>query len=433
VEVRVVMPAMGAMPAMGGPAAVREEGGGAYRADFALSMPGQWSVELRATAPGGAVATASGSLAVGAPGLRFGSAGGGQPAGAGHEHAQGGPTHAGAGQAAGESPGEFQFSPERLQTIGVRSEPAAEKDLVREIRALGRVIVDETALVDVSLKVRGWIGDLRVDAVGDRVRRGDVLFTFYAPELFAAQQELLQALRSQARAHETHEPGRADTLVRAARNRMRLWDVAPEEIAAVEARGEPLEYLPIRAPATGFVIEKNAVAGGTLAPGQRAYRIAPLDRVWIEAQVYESELALVREGETAEIELPHLPGRRFEARVAYVYPTLDAGTRTARVRLELPNPELELRPDMWANVALRVELGRRLAVPSSAVLYAGERSFVFLDLGGGRLRPRRVETGVRAGDDVEIRAGLEPGERIVVSGTFLVASESRLRAALEQW
>ena len=422
-SVRVHMPAMGAMSAMGGAATVVEEGGGAYRAEFGLDMGGQWVVEVRAAAPSGAVLSGEGSLTVGAEGLRLAP-----PGGAPAEHAE----HAAMpGDAA--SAGEFRMPPERLQQVGVRSEPAEERELVRKIRALGRVAVDETALEDVSLKVRGWVGTLRVDALGDPVERGQVLFTLYSPELYAAQEELLQALRSRERARATGAPERADYLVRAARNRLRLWDVAAADVEAVERRGEPLEYLPIRAATTGYVIEKNVVEGGSIEPGQRVYRIAPLDRVWIEAQVYESDLPLVRNGQAARIELPHLPERRIESRVEYVYPTLDPATRTARLRLELPNPDLALRPDMWANVSLRSELGRRLAVPSSALLQAGERSFVFVDRGEGRLQPRRVESGRRAGDWVEIVAGLEPGERVVVSGTFLVASESRLRAALDQW
>ncbi len=184
---------------------------------------------------------------------------------------------------------------------------------------------------------------------------------------------------------------------------------------------------------SGYVVEKNLVAGSAFEPGQRLYRIAPLSRVWIEAEVYEYELSLVHEGQPATVTLPYLPERSFEATVAYVYPTLDPKTRTARFRLELPNPDLALRPDMYANVRLHAERGERLVVPQSAVLYAGERSFVFRALGDGRFRPQRVEVGLRSGEEVEILAGIDPGDAIVTSATFLIASESRLRAALELW
>ncbi|MBW2279968.1 MAG: efflux RND transporter periplasmic adaptor subunit [Deltaproteobacteria bacterium] len=197
--------------------------------------------------------------------------------------------------------------------------------------------------------------------------------------------------------------------------------------------GEPLENIPIRAPVTGYVVEKNLVRGSATKPGQRLYRIAPLSRVWVEAEVYEYELAFVREGQAATVTLPYLPGRSFEATVAYVYPTLDPETRTARLRLVLPNTDLALRPDMYANVRVQAARGERLVVPQSAVLYAGERSFVFRALGEGRFRPQPVGIGLRSGEEVEILTGLEPGDEIVSSGTFLIASESRLRAAMERW
>ena len=246
-------------------------------------------------------------------------------------------------------------------------------------------------------------------------------------------QEYLQALRSQARARETGAPERADYLVRSARNRLRLWDIAEQDLERLVRTGEPSEQLPIRAPVSGYVIEKNLVEGSAFSPGQRLYRIAPLDRVWIEADVYESELSLIAAGQAATVTLPYLPGRSLEATIAYVHPTLDPTTRTARLRLELPNPGLALRPDMYANVTIRVERGERLVVPFSAVLHAGERSFVFRALGDGRFEPRAVEVGLRTGELVEILSGLEPGEEVVQSGTFLIASESRLRAAMEQW
>jgi membrane fusion protein, copper/silver efflux system len=418
----VRMPAMSSMPTMGGPLSVEPLGEGRFRADFELGMAGSWLVELRAGSAGH-TARAEGSLTVGTSGLRLEPADGGTPAGA--EPAQGG--------ADAEPPGAFALPPERLQQVGVRVGAVERRELETTIRAVGRIVYDETALVDVSLKVRGWVGSLGVDAVGDPVRRGEVLFTLYSPELYAAQEEYLQALRSQARARETAAPDRADYLVRSARNRLRLWDVDPADIERVAREGAPIEHLPIRAPASGYVIEKRPVEGSAVEPGERLYRIAPLDRVWIEAEVYESEVPLVREGLPVTVTLPYLPGQSYEGRVAYVYPGLSGDTRTARLRIELPNPELELRPDMWATVRVHVQRGPRLVVPQSAVLYAGDRSFVFLERGAGRFQPREIQVGLRSGDDVEVLSGLEEGERVVVSGTFLVASESRLRAALEQW
>jgi Cu(I)/Ag(I) efflux system membrane fusion protein len=414
-DVKVHMPAMGAMPAMGGPARVSERGDGRYGADFALDMGGSWQVELRATPPGGALAEAAGSLTVGSPGLRLEA------------------LDAPAESAGAEASGEVRIAPERLARIGVRMAQAERRTLQPELRAAGRVAYDETRLHDVSLKVSGWASELRADALGDRVERGDVLFTLYSPELYAAQNEYLVALRAQARARETGAPGRADYLVRAARQRLALWDIAPAELDRLAQRGAPLEHLPIRSPARGYVVEKNLVAGGAIEPGQRLYRIAPLDRVWVEAEIYEEDLPLVAPGMRAKIDAPALPGRVFEGTVAWLSPAVSESTRTTRVRIELANEDEALRPDMFANVSLEAPPLERLVVPLSAVLHAGERSFVFLDLGGGRLRPQPVEAGMRVGEEIEIRSGLEPGQSVVASATFLVASESRLRAALDQW
>jgi Cu(I)/Ag(I) efflux system membrane fusion protein len=419
-EVKVHMHAMGLMPAMGGPARVSEMGDGRYRADFTLDMGGSWLVELRARPQDGAMAEAEGSLTVGTPGLRLqatdAAAGASMPGVGDHEH-----------------PGEFRISPERLQSIGVRMATARRQMMRPAIRSAGRVAYDETALRDVSLKVRGWASELHADAVGDRVEKGEVLFTLYSPELYAAQSEYLVALRAQARARETGAPERADYLVRSARNRLALWDIAPADLDRLARDGEPLRQLPIRSPAAGYVVEKEIVAGSAIEPGQRLYRIAPLDPVWVEAEVYEEDVPLVAPGMRAVVEVPSLPGRRFEGTVAWLYPSVSASTRTARVRVELENGDLALRPDMFATVHLDAAPSEHLTVPLSAVLHAGERSFVFLDLGGGRLRPQPVEVGMRVGEEVQIRSGLEAGQSVVASATFLVASESRLRAALDLW
>ena len=418
-DVKVHMHAMGAMPAMGGPAHVSELGDGRYQAHFELEMGGSWQVEVRAKPKGGPMAEAEGSLTVGTKGLRL--------------TGMGDAPEVPATEPTAEHPGEFRVAPERLQRIGVRTALVAKRMLQPGLRAAGRVTWDETALQDVSLKVRGWVGELHVAAVGAEVQRGQVLFTLYSPELYAAQREDLLAIQSQARAHATGVPQRADYLVTAARNRLRLWDLAPADLDGIAQRGVPLEQLPIRSPATGYVVEKNVVAGGAIEPGQRLYRIAPLDRVWIEAQVYEEQIALVSPGMRVAIDVPALPGRRFEGNVAWVSPSLSESTRTAQLRIELPNADLALRPDMLATVLIEMTPSERLVVPVSAVLHAGARSFVFLDLGEGRLRPKLVETGMRVGEELEVLSGLEAGQSVVSSATFLVAAESRLRAALDQW
>lgn len=431
VAVTVRMHAMGAMPAMGGPAEVDEVGAGRHQAKFDLEMGGTWNLDVEAVTADGEGLRAEGSLTVGNPGVRLEAVGGDSPSrtGSAPDHA----AHAGGSTSELGRAADFRIDPRRLQRIGVRTAPVVRRELETTIRAVGRVVAEETTLEDVSPKVRGWVGEVVADAVGDPVERGQVLFTVYSPELYAAQEEYLQALRSQARAQATSTPDRADYLVRAARNRLRLWDIAASDLDRLAEEGQPRDQLPVRAPVSGFVVEKNLVEGSAYMPGERLYRIAPLSRVWIEAEVYEYELPLVRVGQTATVSLPYRPDRAIEADVAYVYPTLDPKTRTARIRLKVPNADLALRPDMYANVYIRAERGERLLVPQSAVLYAGERNFVFRAEGDGRFEPQAVEVGLRSGDDVEIVSGLAEGDEIVTSGTFLIASESRLRAAMEQW
>lgn len=420
-RVKVHMMAMGAMPAMGGPAGVSELGEGRYRADFPLEMGSTWIVEIEVASPGGRVRRIAGSLTVGNPGLRLRAedevASVDVPDGDAHEH-DGSPAEK-------RHPAEFSFEPARLQKIGVRTVAVERAEVGTGIRSVGRVVYDETQLEDVSPKIRGWIEELRANAVGVRVEQGEVLFTVYSPELYAAQEELLQALRS--------ESALSTSLVRAAKNRLRLWGISRGDIERIAKRDEALEALPVRAPSTGYVIEKNVVAGSAIAPGQRLMRIAPLEQVWIEVDLYEADLPLVHEGQAAEITLSHLPGRSYTGTVTFLYPYLTGETRTARARIELENPNLALRPEMYANVELRSDARQALVVPESAVLYAGDRKFVFIALGAGRFRPQPVEVGTQQGHRIEIVSGLSGDEEVVSSGTFLIASESRLRAALEQW
>lgn len=265
------------------------------------------------------------------------------------------------------------------------------------------------------------------------VNKGEPLFTLYSPELYAAQEELATALASQEAARQTSIPDRADYLVEAARTRLRLWDLQDWQIDEIAKTGKPLEYIPIVSPVTGYVIEKNVVEGATVEPGKTLYRIAGLDKIWIEAEVYESELPLIDVGQKAEVTLTYLPGKKFTGRVSFIYPYLEGKTRTGRIRVELPNPGLELKPDMYANVDLGKERGERLVVPEEAVIYAGPRRLVFLDLGEGRLRPQEIEVGIKTGDYYEVLSGLEEGDVVVTSGNFLIAAESRLKSAATQW
>ncbi len=321
----------------------------------------------------------------------------------------------------------------RRQEIGVRTEPVRRVPMRLAVRAVGKVVFDETRLADVTVKYAGYIGEIYADAPGKEVRRGRPLFTLYSPEVYAAQREYLTALASQRAAEGSSAPDRVDALVEAARQRLRLWDLSPEQIERLGASGEAAQYLPFSSPVSGHIVEKTVVAGSAVEPGTRLYRIADLSTVWVEAEVYESDLPLLAVGQAATVTLPYLPGRSFPARIAFVYPYLTGETRTGKVRVELPNPQRELKPEMYAEVAFEKELGERLAVPEEAILYAGDRRYVFLDLGEGRLRPQLVEVGQRTGELVEVVGGLSEGDLVVTSGNFLVAAEARLKVDLERW
>ena len=317
----------------------------------------------------------------------------------------------------------------RRQQLGVRTAAVERRNVSRQIRAVGQVKVDETRLSDVNLRMSGWVHRLHVEETGQRVKRGQVLFTLYSPELYAAEREFLTTLKRdrEARSDQSSE------LTRASEQRLRLLGMSQAQIGALARRGEAWENVPVLAPSTGYVIDKDVVEGGRIEAGTRVYRIADLTRLWVDADVYESDLAQVKKGQPVSVQLPYVPGQRFEGRVDYVYPTLDGVTRTGRVRVALDNPDLALRPDMYADVELAVDLGERLVIPNSAVIYTGPRRLVFVDLGEGKLRPQEIQVGVRAGDYVEVTQGLEPGDVVVTSGNFLIAAESRIRSATGYW
>lgn len=429
VKVRAVgtMPAMGAMPAMHAPAELTEAGPGRHAGTFDLSMEGAWplTVEIESATLGRA--ELSFDMGTSRKGLRLAGAT---------------PAEGGAQPASPQTPtsgGVMIVDEPRRQLIGVTTGIVERAPMRRDIRAVGRVVYDETRLHDVTLKFDAWIGDLQANSVGMVVRRGQPLFSVYSPELLIAQKDLLLTLRSMRqdrRASARHGNAGEDRdtiLVEATRQRLRLMDIAPGLIGDIESAGRARDYLPVLSPVGGTVVEKNVVAGAAMKRGDRLLRIADLARVWVEAQVYEADLPFVRQGLAATVTLTHMPGTQRQALVSYVYPYLTDGSRTGRIRVELDNRDGSLKPDMYAEVRLHVDLGVRLRVPYDAVLYAGDNRVAFVDLGEGRLQPRQVKVGVRDGDFVEIVDGLADGERIVTSANFLIASESRLKSAVRQW
>jgi multidrug efflux pump subunit AcrA (membrane-fusion protein) len=226
---------------------------------------------------------------------------------------------------------------------------------------------------------------------------------------------------------------RVASFARAARKRLNLLGLSDAQIDAIAAKGEPQESTAIASPAAGFVIEKDVVEGASVEAGMRLFRIAALNKVWVEADVYEADLAQVRVGQPAKITLDYLPGQAYDAKVSYVYPYLETGARTGRVRIELANKELELRPGMYASVELASDKGSRVQVPASAIVYTGPRRLVFVDLGDGRFRPQEVHVGTEADGMFEVLAGLQPGDMVATSGVFLIAAEARISTAAKYW
>lgn len=325
------------------------------------------------------------------------------------------------------------ISPERLQSIGVRFASAERRAVDRTIRTVGRVEVDERRVAHVHLKLDGWIDTLHVNYTGERVQRGQILFTLYSPELVATQHEYLLALKSHTLLGDHTFPDVANSavsLLDITRQRLRLWDITDTHIKELERTGQVLKTLPIHSPISGTVINKIALAGMRVGPGDELYTIADLSRMWIVADVYEYELPLIKVGQTATVTLSYDPQTVLRGRVAFIYPSLDPQTRTAKVRFELDNRGERLKPEMYTTVELRIPLGTRLVIPNEAVLESGERQVIFLHHGGGTLEWRAVKLGIRAEEWVEVVDGLTAGDHVVTSANFLIDSESRLKAAV---
>lgn len=315
------------------------------------------------------------------------------------------------------------------QLIGIRSAPVTHAMLEQEIRTVGRVDYDERGFSQVTLKIPGWVRAVFVDSIGRPVRKGEPLFTIYSPDLLTSQDEYLLAVKTQARlAASPLEEAKANAaaLVTSARERLRLWDVTDAQIAALERRGKAEPVLTVYAPSSGIVLKREALPGKYVEPGTTLYEIADLSTVWIHADIYESEIAATRVGQPATVSFAAYAGETFRGTVAYIYPMLNTEARTVRVRLELLNPELKLKPGMYGNVTLQTDEVKTLLVPKEAVLDTGLRQLVFMDRGDGRFEPAPVKLGRRSQDNVEVMEGLKEGDQIVTSANFLLDAESKL-------
>ena len=323
---------------------------------------------------------------------------------------------------------------QKQQLIGVTFATVEKRPLRQVVNTIGRVTYDERLLHHVHTKVSGWIEHLYAGTTGELVTKGQALMTIYSPELLASQEEYLLALRARERLEASSDESVARTgaeLVDSARRRLSLFDMTEKQIAELERTRVASRTTVLYSPATGHIIERMVNHGEKIDPGTTVLDITDLSHVWVLADIYEYELALVKVGQRATMTLSYVPGRTFEGKVTFIHPFLSENTRTVKVRLEFDNNDLMLRPEMFAKVTLEAAGGETLVVPTSAIVGTGTRDIVFVDRGGGHFEPRAVTLGTRLAGSTEILAGLVEGERIVASGNFLIDSESRLKSALE--
>ncbi len=325
-----------------------------------------------------------------------------------------------------------RISPERQQTIGVKTETVRRQPIVRLIKTVGRVDYAEPNVAFVNVKFEGWVEKLYVNATGQMVRKGELLFEIYSPDLVSAQQEFLLAAKARKSFPQEKSFSEGSALWKSARDRLFLWDVSDAQIAELERSGVVRKTLTISSPLSGFVVEKNILLGQKIMAGENLYKIADLSKVWVYGEIYEYELPFVHKGDNVMVSLPYLPGDTLIGKVAYIYPYLNPDTRTNQVRIELRNPEFKLKPEMYANVEIHADYGEKLAIPVDAVLSSGEKNIVFIDLGDGYLEPREVKLGVKGESIWEVQEGLAEGDKVVTSANFLVDSESSLKAAAKK-
>ncbi|HEV2385630.1 MAG TPA: efflux RND transporter periplasmic adaptor subunit [Candidatus Acidoferrales bacterium] len=326
-----------------------------------------------------------------------------------------------------------QISPQRLQSIGLKTGKVERKLVEDEILTSGNVAVDETKLAYVQVRFSGYIQKVFVDATYQYVRRGQPLFTIYSPDLVATEREYLVAKQNQEQVAQSTVPGVASgaaSLVNAAAERLAQWGIPRREIARLESTGQVQQELEIDSPVSGFITEREALPNKYAQPDTRLYTVADLSTIWVFAQVFQNELGRLKVGDAANLNVDTYPGRTFAGRVDFIYPDVDMSTRTARVRLVLPNPDLKLTPGMFVNVDLKLPMGEHVVIPAAGVLQTGTKEIAFVDHGDGNLEPREIQLGARVGDDFIVLKGLKEGETIVTSANFLIDSESQLQAAL---
>jgi Cu(I)/Ag(I) efflux system membrane fusion protein len=325
------------------------------------------------------------------------------------------------------------INPAKQQLIGVQVGTVQLEPLTRTIITVGQLTYDETRVARLQSKVEGWIEQVFVNFTGMWVSKGHALINIYSPELVSTQQELLIAKRAKDKLETSMFPeiaANARSLYDATRDRLRLWDISEAQIREIEKRGAPSRTMTLSSPIEGYVLTRNAYRGQRVTPEMELYTIADLSTIWVQADIYEYEVPMVKVGQEATMSLSYFPGQTYKGKVAFISPQIDNQTRTLKVRLEFPNPDHKLKPEMYASVSLAIDYGRQLAVPENAVLDSGTHQMVFVAHEGGHFEPRTVQLGARVDDRFQVLSGLSPGEKVVISGNFLIDSESQLKAAI---
>jgi RND family efflux transporter MFP subunit len=326
-----------------------------------------------------------------------------------------------------------KISPDKQQLIGVRTATVQREPLVRTVRTTGQLTADETRISHVHVKINGFIDKVFVDYVGQLVRKGQPLFTVYSPDLVATEQEYLIARRGAstlANSDFKEVSEGSQSLLRSARERLKLWDISDAQIRKLDTTGEISRTMTFYSPVSGFVMDRKAFPQTAVTPDMDLYQITDLSKIWVNADVYEYEVPFVKVGQTAEMQLSYYSGKRYTGKVSYIYPTVDPVARTVKVRIEFPNPKFELKPQMFANVELKINYGNHIVVPQEAVMDSGDRQYVFVVHDGGTFEPRTIQMGPKLDGKVTVLSGLQPGDTIVTSGNFLIDSESRLKSAM---
>ena len=331
------------------------------------------------------------------------------------------------------------IDPATVQNMGVRTETVHRMDFSRMIRTVGEVQYDEENLFQVNAKISGWIEKLYVNYIGEEVREGDPLLEIYSPELVTTQEEYLLALRNAAHMEKSQDASireDARNLIASARKRLEYWDIPEKEIIRLQETAEVKRTVLLEAPATGIVVQKNVIDGAHIKAGMDLFQIADLRRVWVHASFFDYEVPWINEGQPVEMELSYLPGKTYTGRVSYIYPYLREKARDVHVRLIFSNPDLDLKPGMYANVQLQGKvIPDAVVVPAEAVIRSGERALAFIVRGDGKFEPREVDIGEEGGPGnayLRVLSGLEEGDEVVVSAQFMLDSESRLQEAIQK-